>query len=74
MSHSQDVVREIMSMVPCKWKSAKKIWQLAREPIGTCRSIPKLGPSGRPLIMIQSEAADIVDRAEERMMLVDEGG
>lgn len=66
------VIREVMSIVGCKYQVAKNIVKLSAQPIGEVR---KIGPNrkGAKKPMHQHEAKAVVDAARERIALVDEG-
>lgn len=71
MAGRDAVVRELMSLVGLKYQAAKKLLALSAEPAGTFR---KIGNSQTKRSMSSQEAKRIVDRARERIRLVDEGG
>ena len=62
------VIEEVMSLLPCKWQTAKKIVELAAQPVGEFRTVQ--WPRTRR--MSSEEAGRIVTRATERIALVDE--
>lgn len=68
----ETIIREVMSLCDCKYQVAGTIVELAKLPTGTLRkvSLRRAAGEAKPS-MTQGHAKAIVDRAVERIQLVD---
>jgi hypothetical protein len=73
MTKREVVIREIMSLIDCKYQVAKSILELSEKPKGTTQQIAAT-PTGAKRAMPQSEAKKLADAARERIRLVDSTG